>query len=49
MEYMSDASNTVADALSQRNTDVGAEGALLAISAPRFDFLGRLRQAQATD
>jgi len=36
----------VADALSRRDDD---DGALLAISAPRFDFITRLRHAQATD
>lgn len=36
----------MADALSRRDTE---EGAVLAISAPRFDFIGRLRHAQATD
>jgi hypothetical protein len=46
MEYRSGATNTVADVLSRRDTE---EGALLAISAPRFDFVERLRQAQATD
>jgi hypothetical protein len=46
VEYRSGATNTVADALSRRDTE---EGALLAISAPRFDFVERLRQAQATD
>lgn len=38
--------NTVADALSCCDTD---EGVVLAISALRFDFIARLRQAQATD
>ena len=46
VEYRSGATNTVADALSRRDTE---EGELLAISAPRFDFIDRLRQAQATD
>jgi hypothetical protein len=36
----------VADALSRRDTE---EGVVLAISAPRFDFIERLRQAQASD
>jgi hypothetical protein len=35
----------VADALSRRDTE---EDAVLAISAPRFDFIGRLHHAQAT-
>ncbi|WVZ71004.1 hypothetical protein U9M48_019631 [Paspalum notatum var. saurae] len=47
VEYRSGATNTVADALSRRDTV--EEGELLAISAPRFDFIARLRHAQATD
>jgi hypothetical protein len=46
VEYRSGSTNTVADALSRCDTE---EGAMLAISAPRFDFIGRLRHAQATD
>jgi hypothetical protein len=46
VEYRSGATNTVADVLSRRDTE---EGTLLAITAPRFDFVERLRQAQATD
>lgn len=46
VEYRSGATNTVADALSRRDNE---EGELLAISAPRFDFIERLRHAQATD
>ena len=46
VQYKSGASNTVADALSHRDDD---NGGLLAISAPRFDFITRLRHAQATD
>jgi hypothetical protein len=46
VEYRSGANNVVADALSRRDHD---EGELLAISAPRFDFIERLRHAQATD
>jgi hypothetical protein len=46
VEYKSGATNTVADALSRRDT---VDGELLAISAPRFDFIARLRHAQATD
>ena len=38
--------NMVADALLCRDTD---EGAILAISAPWFDYIACLRQAQATD
>jgi hypothetical protein len=46
-EYKPGAANAVADALSRRDTE---EGALLALSAPRFDFVDRLlRQAQLTD
>jgi hypothetical protein len=40
VEYKSGYMNTVADALSRRDTE---EGAVLAILAPRFDFIGRLR------
>jgi hypothetical protein len=46
VEYRSGASNTVADALSRRDDE---EGDLLAISAPQFNFIERLRHAQATD
>ena len=46
VEYKPGAANAVADALSRRDTE---EGALLAISAPRFDFIARLRQAQLSD
>jgi hypothetical protein len=46
VEYKSGSMNTVADALSHRDTE---EGALLAISAPRFDFIGRLCHAHATE
>ena len=46
MEYRSGATNTVVDVLSRRDTE---EGTMLAISAPRFDFIDRLRHAQATD
>jgi hypothetical protein len=46
VEYKSGSMNTVADALSHRDTE---EGALRAIFAPRFDFIGRLRHAQATE
>ena len=42
IEYKPGATNTVADALSRRDT---AEGAVLAILASRFDFISRLRQA----
>jgi hypothetical protein len=44
VEYKLGAQNTVADALSRRDTDRNAEdGAVLALSAPRFDFLDCLR------
>jgi hypothetical protein len=46
VEYRSGATNIVADALSRHDNE---EGELLAISAPRFDFIERLRHAQATD
>jgi hypothetical protein len=46
VEYRSGATNIVADALSRRDSK---EGELLAILAPRFDFIERLRHAQATD
>jgi hypothetical protein len=46
VEYRSGATNVVADALSRRDTE---EGELLVISAPRFDFIARLRHAQALD
>jgi len=46
VEYKPGVANTVADVLSRRDTDTGA---VLAISAPRFDFVERLRQAQAAD
>ena len=46
MEYKPGSTNTKVDALSRHDTEVGA---VLAISSPQFDFLNRLRQAQATD
>jgi hypothetical protein len=46
IEYKTDATNTVADALSRRDIE---EGVALAISAPRFGFIDRLRQAQVTN
>jgi hypothetical protein len=46
VEYRSGATNVVADALSRRDQD---NGEVMAISAPRFDFIERLRHAQATD
>jgi hypothetical protein len=46
VEYRSGATNVVADALSRRDQD---DGEVMAVSAPRFDFIERLRHAQATD
>jgi hypothetical protein len=46
VEYKSGSTNTMADALSRRDTE---EGALLAISVPCFDFIARLRHVQAMD
>lgn len=46
VEYKVGSTNTVADALSRRDTK---EGAVLAISGPKFDFLDRLRLAHDTD
>jgi hypothetical protein len=43
VEYKPGATNAVADALSKCDT---VEGELLALSAPRFDFIDKLRQAQ---
>jgi len=48
VEYKSGATNTVADALSRRDTE-DSTGALMAVSGPRFDFISRLHHAQATD
>ena len=42
VEYKAGSTNTVADALSRRDTE---EAAILALSGPRFDFIERLRQA----
>ena len=47
MEFKSGHSNDVADALSRRDTP--EDGTMMVLSAPRFDFIDRLRQAQATD
>jgi hypothetical protein len=44
VEYKPGAMNTVVDALSRRDTST--EGLVLALSAPRFDFVDRLRHAQ---
>ena len=46
VEYKPGATNAVADTLSRRDTE---DGALLALSAPRFDFVDRLRQAHRDD
>jgi hypothetical protein len=46
VEYKASRTNTVADALSRRDTD---EPTILAISDPGLDFVNRLRQAHATD
>jgi hypothetical protein len=46
VEYRSGAMNTIVDAISRRDNE---EGELLAISVPWFDFIERLRHAQATD
>jgi hypothetical protein len=48
-EYKLGAMNTVADALSRRDTEEDNMGALQAISMPRFDFISQLRHALATD
>jgi hypothetical protein len=47
VEYKPGSTNVVADALSRRDTP--DDGAIIALSAPRFDILDRLRQAQLTD
>ena len=46
VEYKAGNTNTVADALSRRDTE---EAAILALSGPRFDFIERLRQANLQD
>ena len=46
VEYKPGAANAVADALSRRDTE---DGAILSLSAPRFDFVDRLRRAQDED
>jgi hypothetical protein len=45
VEYKSSVSNTVVDALSRRDTEEDTMGELRVVSAPRFDFIARLRQA----
>lgn len=47
VEYKPGQSNAVADALSRRDTP--DDGVVMVLSSPRFDFIDRLRQAQATD
>jgi hypothetical protein len=50
VEYKPGALNTVVDVLSRRNTEEDTtSGAVLAVSAPRFDFIARLHDVQATD
>ncbi len=49
VEYKSGATNTVADALSRRDTEEASLSTIMAVSGPRFDFIDRLRQAQARD
>jgi hypothetical protein len=46
VEYKPGAANAVADALSRRDT---VEGAILALSMPHFDFIGKLHDAQRHD
>jgi len=46
VEYKAGRTNTVADALSRRDTE---EPATFAISGPTFDLVARLRQAHTTD
>jgi hypothetical protein len=46
VEYKSGTANAVANALSRCDME---EGAILALSAPRFDFIGKLHDAQRHD
>jgi len=46
IEYKAGSTNTVADALSRHDTE---EAVALAFSAPRFNFVDRLRQATSSD
>ena len=46
VEYKAGRTNTVADALSRRDTE---EPTTFAISGPTFDLISRLRQAHTTD
>ena len=47
VEYKPGATNTVANVLSRRDTS--EDGSVLALSAPRFDSIDRLRHAQCQD
>jgi hypothetical protein len=47
VEYKPGQANAVADALSRRDTS--DNGTILVLSAPRFDFIDRLRQVQQSD
>jgi len=47
VEYRAGSANTVADALSRRDTD--CRSAIMALSAPHFDFVNQLRLANASD
>jgi hypothetical protein len=49
VEYKPGTANAVADALSRRDTEDDEDGAILALSAPRFDFVTRLRREQGSD
>jgi len=49
VEYKPGAANTVADALSRHDTDDSEGCTILTLSAPRFDFVTRLRQAHGSD
>jgi hypothetical protein len=46
VEYKAGSTNTLADALSRRDTE---EAAILALFGPRFDFIEQLRQANDQD
>lgn len=47
VEYRAGSANIVADALSRRDTDCNS--AIMALSAPHFDFVNQLRLANASD
>jgi hypothetical protein len=49
IEYKPGAMNTVTDVLSCHDTEDSEDSAVLALSAPRFDFITRLRQEQDAD